>query len=219
MTLKSTPRLAAAAAQPMAPDVQAEVLAGLGADRARSHCRFVLQLNHFISDSPTYFVPLLLKRQCDRTAGADQTDLGPRAGTGAPALARRRVGRGARNLGRCVALAARRRRRPRAAAAAPGAGAGRVISDCYFAVQLDHFILDSLRLSVPLFLKRQCDRTVGTGDGRVSALWRARCRAPRRVRPTPASAAARVISDCHFAVQLRHFIPGFLSYSVTVFLQ
>ena len=31
--------------------------------------------------------------------------------------------------------------------------------------------------------------------------------------------AARVISDCHFAVQLNHFIPGFLSYSVAVFLK
>ena len=28
---------------------------------------------------------------------------------------------------------------------------------------------------------------------------------------------ARVISDRHFAVQLNHFIPGFLSYSVAVF--
>jgi hypothetical protein len=28
--------------------------------------------------------------------------------------------------------------------------------------------------------------------------------------------AARVISDCHFAVHLSHFIPGFLSYSVAV---
>jgi hypothetical protein len=27
----------------------------------------------------------------------------------------------------------------------------------------------------------------------------------------------RGISDCHFAVQLNHFIPGFLSYSVAVF--
>jgi hypothetical protein len=31
--------------------------------------------------------------------------------------------------------------------------------------------------------------------------------------------AARVISDCHFAVQLNHFIPGFRSYSVAVFLK
>ena len=29
----------------------------------------------------------------------------------------------------------------------------------------------------------------------------------------------RVISDCHFAVQLNHFIPGFLSYSVPIFLK
>ena len=31
--------------------------------------------------------------------------------------------------------------------------------------------------------------------------------------------AVRVISDCHFAVQLNHFISGFLSYSVAVFLK
>jgi hypothetical protein len=31
--------------------------------------------------------------------------------------------------------------------------------------------------------------------------------------------ARRVISDCHFAVQLNHFIPGFLSYSVAGFLK
>jgi hypothetical protein len=29
----------------------------------------------------------------------------------------------------------------------------------------------------------------------------------------------RVIFDCHFAVQLNHFIPGFPSYSVAVFLK
>ena len=29
----------------------------------------------------------------------------------------------------------------------------------------------------------------------------------------------RVVSDCHFAVQLNRFIPGFLSYSVAVFLK
>jgi hypothetical protein len=29
----------------------------------------------------------------------------------------------------------------------------------------------------------------------------------------------RVISDCHFSVQLNHFIPGFLSYSIPVFLK
>ena len=31
------------------------------------------------------------------------------------------------------------------------------------------------------------------------------------------SGATRVISDCHFAVQLNHFIPGLLSYLVPVF--
>jgi hypothetical protein len=31
--------------------------------------------------------------------------------------------------------------------------------------------------------------------------------------------AIRVISDCHFSVQLNHFMPGFLSYSVPVFLK
>ena len=36
---------------------------------------------------------------------------------------------------------------------------------------------------------------------------------------TPHRGTPRVISDCHFAVQLDHFIPGFLSYSVAVFLK
>jgi hypothetical protein len=40
-----------------------------GTARARSHCRFVLPLIHFIPDSLTYSVPLYLKRQCDRTLG------------------------------------------------------------------------------------------------------------------------------------------------------
>ena len=40
---------------------------GGGHDRARSHCRFALPLIHFVPDSPRYSVPLLLKRQCDRT--------------------------------------------------------------------------------------------------------------------------------------------------------
>jgi galactosylceramidase len=45
-----------------------------GARRARSHCRFVLPLIHFIPDSLTYSVPLFLKRQCDRTLGSRWTD-------------------------------------------------------------------------------------------------------------------------------------------------
>ena len=36
---------------------------------ARSHCRFALPRIQFILDSLTYSVPLLLKRQCDRTLG------------------------------------------------------------------------------------------------------------------------------------------------------
>jgi hypothetical protein len=36
---------------------------------------------------------------------------------------------------------------------------------------------------------------------------------------SPLRGAARVIPDCHFAVQLNHLIPGFLSYSVAVFPQ
>jgi hypothetical protein len=38
----------------------------LGTARARSHCRFVLPLIHFIPESLTYAVPLFLRRQCGR---------------------------------------------------------------------------------------------------------------------------------------------------------
>ena len=38
-----------------------------GTPRARSHCRFVPPLIHFIPDSLTNLVPRFLKRQCDRT--------------------------------------------------------------------------------------------------------------------------------------------------------
>ena len=52
-------------------------LAGLLPGRARSHCRFVLQVIHFIPDLLTYSVPLFLKRQCDRTLlpGAQEFDV------------------------------------------------------------------------------------------------------------------------------------------------
>ena len=40
---------------------------------------------------------------------------------------------------------------------------GRVWSHCRFVPPLIHFITDSLRESVPLFLKRQCDRTLDGG--------------------------------------------------------
>jgi hypothetical protein len=39
------------------------------------------------------------------------------------------------------------------------------------------------------------------------------------VRDAELAGARRVISDCHFAVQRDHFIPGFLSYSGAVFLK
>jgi hypothetical protein len=42
-----------------------------GRDRARSHSCFALPLTHFIPDSLTYSVPLLLNRQCDRTLGRE----------------------------------------------------------------------------------------------------------------------------------------------------
>ena len=40
-----------------------------GRPRARSQCRFVPPLIHFITYSLTYSLPLFLKRQCDRTLG------------------------------------------------------------------------------------------------------------------------------------------------------
>jgi hypothetical protein len=40
-----------------------------GGFRARSHCRFVLLLIHFVPHSLTYSLHLFLKRQCDQTLG------------------------------------------------------------------------------------------------------------------------------------------------------
>ena len=114
-------------------------------------------------------------------------------------------------------------------------------SHCRFVPPLIHFIPYSLTYSVPLFLKRQCDRTLAGGRcaTRARQLTRRRAggagggagRRPGRLhrhalplppgrgpplppgrRPTPV-----VISDCHFAVQLNRFIPGSLSYSVASF--
>ena len=60
----------------------------MGAARARSHCRFVLLLAHFIPDSLTCSVPLYLKRQCDRTLGTPLVAVaGHAAGRGAAAAA------------------------------------------------------------------------------------------------------------------------------------
>jgi hypothetical protein len=46
-----------------------------------------------------------------------------------------------------------------------GGGGGRARSHCRFIRPLIHFTPDSLTYSVPLFLKRQCDRTPGGGYG------------------------------------------------------
>jgi hypothetical protein len=57
-----------------------------GGARARSHCRFVPPLIHFIPDLLAYSVPLNLKRQCDRTLGGAPGRRGKK--TGAPRSAR-----------------------------------------------------------------------------------------------------------------------------------
>ena len=73
--------------------------------------------------------------------------------------------------------------------------------------------------------KRRPALTVGAWRGRRPSRRRRppaaspRSRPARCARETRAGAPPRprVISDCHFSVQLNHFIPFFLSYSVAVF--
>jgi hypothetical protein len=96
-------------------------------------------------------------------------------------------------------------------------------SHCRFAPPLIHFIPHSLTYSVPLFLKRQCDRTLGphrldpdqeAGDredlGGLGQRPVLRGRARAEVEGRAEGGAVRAIHDCHFAVQLTHFILGFL---------
>ena len=59
----------------------------------------------------------------------------------------------------------------------PAAVPSRLISDCHFAVQLSHFIPNSRTYSVLLFLKRQCERTLGAQRARARERG---LRAPRR---------------------------------------
>jgi hypothetical protein len=66
----------------------------------------------------------------------------------------------------------------------------RARSHCRFVLLLIQFIPNSLTYSVPLYLKRQCDRTLFLGARRPA---RPRCALDRR-------REGRVISDCHFAV-------------------
>ena len=64
------------AAEPRARGLRAATARRRGIGRARSHCRVVLPVIHFIPDLLTYSVPLFLKRQCDRTLGIGR---GPRS--------------------------------------------------------------------------------------------------------------------------------------------
>ena len=59
-------------------------------------------------------------------------------------------------------------------------GTARARSHCRFATPLIHFIPDSLTYSVPLFLKRQCDRALGTAFS-ISDCDGLPWRPPRRV--------------------------------------
>ena len=75
------PRLRGAGPLPDPPPAHDRAVA-CARDRARSHCRFVLLLIHFIPYSLIYSVPLFLKQQCDRTLARDpglpQRDLAQR---------------------------------------------------------------------------------------------------------------------------------------------
>ena len=58
--------------------------------------------------------------------------------------------------------------------------------------------------------KRQCDRTLSAPPSASCSRQPPRpCGRRHSWRPARSPPAPRVISDCHFAVQLKHFIPGF----------
>jgi hypothetical protein len=70
--MTARPRISAQAYQKECRDLGRPVPGFLlGKEGARSYCRFVLPLIHFIPESLTYSVPIFLKRQCDRTPGKD----------------------------------------------------------------------------------------------------------------------------------------------------
>jgi hypothetical protein len=77
---------------------------------------------------------------------------------------------------------------------------------------LSVFLLKSILYWAFVWARRALNdpKTAGSGAGRTR-----RTGATRGTR----RGASRVISDCHFSVQLNHFIPGLLSYSVAVFLK
>ena len=115
----------------------------------------------------------------------------PQARRGGPGHARRRA-RPARG-------GARGRRRAREGALRGGGGEGhrgdaRARSHWRFAPPLIHFEPYSLPYSVPLFLNRQCDRTLG--DARHRAAAHARARGLHRPHPRARRPAAAGLARC-----------------------
>jgi hypothetical protein len=100
-----------------------------------------------------------------------------------------------------------------------GRGACRTRSHYRFVLPLIHFIPYSLTYSVPLFLKRQCDRTLGVRGhpGRAGQrAGRARQRAPP---PAAAGGRVRARPHCRFGPPLTHVIPDSRTYLVPLFLK
>jgi hypothetical protein len=78
----------------------------------------------------------------------------------------------------------------------------RPASHCCFVPPPTHFIPESQTYSVPLFLKRQCDRTLGAAAAGVP-LGRGRPAPPARAR----SGGHRARSHCRFGRPLIHVTP------------
>ena len=91
-------------------------------------------------------------------------------------------------------------RRPRLPSGMKGS-APRVRSQCRFALPLIHFIPDALRDSVPLFLKRQCDRTLRP-DRRLGVLAQ---------RPEQGREGQRIGLHMRYVSPANHFTSGLRS--------
>jgi hypothetical protein len=155
-----------------------------GAARAR--------LIHFVPYSQTYSIPFL-KRQCDRTLGAARRR---RPLAGRRGRAHRFLGLAAAAAQAAVAAPLVRDPGPRAGVRPPARrrggqrerGGARARSHCRFVPPLIRFTLGSRTCSVPLIMKRQCDRTLGGAAKQVDRPGRLhRCRA----QPRPRGARAR----------------------------